>query len=79
MSGVGVSMHSLGDLGSAGISTSFRIRVCEVALGTAAPVVRNALRAFPEDDFTNPEYYPPKEADAESVLRYFIFMVAVDH
>ncbi|MEM2004940.1 MAG: hypothetical protein QW705_07360 [Zestosphaera sp.] len=79
MSGVGVSMHSLGDLGSAGISTSFRIRVCEAALGTAAPVVRNALRAFPEDDFTNPEYYPPKEADAESVLRYFIFMVAVDH
>ncbi len=34
---------------------------------------------IPIDDFSNPKYYPPKNDDPENVLRYFIFMVALDH
>ncbi len=31
------------------------------------------------EDFTDPRYYPPRGDDAERVLRYFFFMVAIDH
>ncbi len=34
---------------------------------------------IPVDDFTNPKYYPGKNDDPEQVLRYFFFMVAIDH
>ncbi len=31
------------------------------------------------DSFTNPEYYPPTSAGREDILRYFFFIVAIDH
>lgn len=31
------------------------------------------------DDFADPRYYPPRDDDPENVLRYFLFMVALDH
>ena len=31
------------------------------------------------DDFTDPRYYPPKNADRETVAMYFLVMVAMDH
>ncbi|MCX8184465.1 MAG: hypothetical protein RMI56_06290 [Sulfolobales archaeon] len=31
------------------------------------------------EDFTDTRYYPPRGDSAESVLRYFFFMVAIDH
>ncbi len=34
---------------------------------------------IPLDDFTDPKYYPSKNDEPESVLRYFFFMVAIDH
>ncbi len=40
---------------------------------------RNALARLPLDSFTDPRYYPPPDAEDELVLRYFIFMVAIDH
>ncbi len=34
---------------------------------------------IPVDDFINPKYYPKKDDEPEYVLRYFFFMVAIDH
>ncbi|MEM1622766.1 MAG: hypothetical protein QW543_01320 [Sulfolobales archaeon] len=31
------------------------------------------------EDFTDPRYYPPRYEEREKVLRYFFFMVAIDH
>ena len=38
-----------------------------------------ALKKFTPDTFTDPRYYPPLRDPEEDVLRYFIFMVAIDH
>ncbi len=35
--------------------------------------------ASSSEDFTDPRYYPPRGDEAERVLRYFFFMVAIDH
>ena len=45
----------------------------------ASGVFRKALASFTPDTFTDPKYYPPEGTDGELVLRYFIFMVAIDH
>ncbi|MEM2021423.1 MAG: hypothetical protein QXP80_04265 [Zestosphaera sp.] len=57
----------------------YRIRVSDALIGRAAPIVRRAIKAMPRDEFINPEYYPPGNTDVESTLRFFIFMVAIDH
>ncbi|MCS7099997.1 MAG: hypothetical protein RMH84_00620 [Sulfolobales archaeon] len=31
------------------------------------------------ENFTDPQYYPPENSSVEDVLRYFFFMVAIDH
>ena len=41
--------------------------------------VNNIIRNIKIDPFTDPQYYPPITASKEDVLRYFIFMVAIDH
>lgn len=74
-----VHVRNSGSWGIAGPPTYYRIRVCEATLGMAARAVGRVLETFPKDDFSNTEYYPPKGADPELTLRYFIFMVAVDH
>ncbi len=40
---------------------------------------REVLREFRFDTFTDERFYPPSSCDDETVLRYFIFMVAIDH
>ena len=62
------------------INYSFvRVGLNERFIGTLAPYFKEVINSLPRDDFTNPEYYPPKNAGYEDVLRYFIFMVAIDH
>ncbi len=62
------------------INYSFkRVSLREHSIGLIIPYLRGAVNTFPRDDFTNPEYYPPKNTDRENALRYFIFMVAIDH
>lgn len=56
-----------------------RVSLREHSISSITPYLREAVNSLPIDDFTNPEYYPPKNAELEDVLRYFIFMVAIDH
>ena len=42
-----------------------------------AVTIRNLK--IPIDDFTDPKYFPPRNTDAETIARYFFFMVAIDH
>jgi len=41
--------------------------------------VGNLIPRLPVDHFTDPRYYPPVNADRETVARYFLVMVAMDH
>ena len=54
------------------------IKVNQEKVQVIAEVIK---RFYPKDidTFTNPEYYPSKEFEEESVARYFIFMVSIDH
>ncbi|MEM0347165.1 MAG: queuosine salvage family protein [Zestosphaera sp.] len=62
------------------INYSFKkVSLREYSISSVAPYLREATNSLPRDDFTNTEYYPPKNAELEDVLRYFIFMVAIDH
>lgn len=47
-------------------------------INKVARILRNKLK-ITIDDFADPRYYPSKNEDPENVLRYFIFMVAIDH
>ncbi len=59
--------------------TYHMIRVNDAVVGGVAPMVERSVKAMPRDEFLNPEYYPPGGTSVESALRYFIFMVAIDH
>ncbi|MEO3993768.1 MAG: queuosine salvage family protein [Desulfurococcaceae archaeon TW002] len=56
-----------------------RVSLHEYSIGLVVPYLREAVNSMPKDNFTNPEYYPPENTKNEDVLRYFIFMVAIDH
>lgn len=56
-----------------------RVSLSERLISSVAPYLREAVNSMPREDFTNPEYYPPKNTKNEDVLRYFVFMVAIDH
>ncbi|MGC8975256.1 MAG: queuosine salvage family protein [Thermoprotei archaeon] len=56
-----------------------RVSLSEHSISLAASYFREAVNSQPREDFTNPEYYPPKNSEREDTLRYFIFMVAIDH
>lgn len=56
----------------------------ELDLGQVVRVSRAIADAFSSvvtslDDFTDPRYYPPRGDSEEAVMRYFFFMVAIDH
>ncbi|MEM3982965.1 MAG: hypothetical protein QW630_00360 [Sulfolobales archaeon] len=51
-----------------------RISVVARAIRESFTMVVNTI-----EDFTDPRYYPPKYEEVENVLRYFFFMVAIDH
>lgn len=56
----------------------------ELSLGRISVVSKSIKNSFNEvvsslEDFTDPRYYPPRDDDPERVLRYFFFMVAIDH
>ncbi len=51
-----------------------RNRIAEVSR-----ILRNLIERFELDNFTDPRFYPDKDADAESTARYFFFMVSIDH
>lgn len=44
-----------------------------------ARVIGRVVGSLPIDDFTDPNYYPPPDSDRETVVRYFLVMVAMDH
>jgi hypothetical protein len=48
-------------------------------IARSAAYFREALKKFTPDTFTDTRYYPPPGDPEEDVLRYFIFMVAIDH
>ncbi|MCD6324095.1 MAG: hypothetical protein J7L55_03195 [Desulfurococcales archaeon] len=48
-------------------------------LGLLARLFRNVLTKFRFDTFTDERFYPPPSTGREETLRYFIFMVAIDH
>ena len=44
-----------------------------------ADLFSRAVRSMQIDDFTDTDYYPPRDADRETVTMYFLVMVAMDH
>jgi len=55
------------------------VEVNEAQCVRTATVLKDVIKQLSIDEFVDPEYYPPKDADPEVVARYFIFMVAIDH
>jgi len=55
------------------------VKLNENRVAAAAPHFKRLLSLYRVDRFANPKYYPPLNEDREHVLRYFIFMVAIDH
>ncbi len=55
--------------------------VDEAQAARVGEALRGPARAYAEspEGFTDSRYYPPPEADAETVARYFLVMVAMDH
>ncbi|MEM2007050.1 MAG: hypothetical protein QXG17_00500 [Sulfolobales archaeon] len=56
----------------------------ELSFSRISVVARAIRESFTEvvkaiEDFTDPHFYPPKNEEVEKVLRYFFFMVAIDH
>ncbi len=58
---------------------SCSIEVREDRVGAVAPYIKKLLNLLGIDTFTDPRYYPPPNESEEDILRYFIFMVAIDH
>lgn len=56
-----------------------KVSVNTPAVASLAKNFREVLARIPQDSFTDPKYYPPPGTENELVLRYFIFMVAIDH
>ncbi len=57
--------------------TSISINYDNIKLTSKA--IKEIISNIKPDPFTDPQYYPPLNAPEEQVLRYFIFMVAIDH
>ncbi|MCE4611410.1 MAG: hypothetical protein F7B17_05510 [Desulfurococcales archaeon] len=45
----------------------------------AGRTMSKAVSKLPVDPFTDPRFYPPEDADRETVTMYFLVMVAMDH
>ncbi len=58
---------------------TYDIEINTTTLAKVASVIRNAVINAGLDTFTDPRYYPSQHVDKELTLRYFIFMVAIDH
>lgn len=58
---------------------TYDIEVNTAALVKVAPVIKDVVVNAGLDTFTDPRYYPSRDVDKELTLRYFIFMVAIDH
>ncbi len=54
------------------------VRINYDRIDEIANKIKNRL-SIPVDDFTNPKYYPGAGDEPEAVLRFFFFMVAIDH
>ena len=61
------------------IPTHHRISIKPESIAELARPFKEALNKIVLDNFTDPRYYPPAGTEDELVLRYFIFMVAIDH
>jgi len=53
--------------------------VVEEQAARVAEAIRRAVNRYKPDAFTDPRYYPDAGSDPETVARYFLVMVAMDH
>ncbi|BES81781.1 hypothetical protein [Pyrodictium abyssi] len=53
--------------------------VVEEQAARVAEAIRQAVDQYRPDAFTDPRYYPDPGSDPETVARYFLVMVAMDH
>ncbi len=53
--------------------------VDELQARRVAATMSKIVRSLPLDDFTDPRFYPPRDADKDLVAQYFLVMVAIDH
>ena len=56
---------------------NIEINISGIALSVS--YFRRLLNGWKPDKFVDTRYYPPETDEDEDVLRYFIFMVAIDH
>ncbi|KSW12118.1 hypothetical protein CF15_04945 [Pyrodictium occultum] len=55
------------------------VLVDAVQAARVGEALRPALERYRPDSFTDPRFYPPAGEDPETVARYFLVMVAIDH
>jgi len=55
------------------------IGIDETIIDRIARVLRNNIQELPSLNVFDERFYPPRDVDLETALRYFIVMVAMDH